>query len=127
MRRCAGGARPWCRSCLGDIPTPADAPPLVWALLGCWFILSFAGGKVIGSLIGDGSSVRERHRWQQQQAERQITWALQRQLWEMEQHIREEAMSDEDRQWHQRYRQREAEIQREARRRLGLPEGEADG
>jgi len=34
----------------GDIPTPADAPPLVWALLGCWFILSFTGGKVIGSL-----------------------------------------------------------------------------
>jgi len=85
----------------GDIPTPADAPPLVWALLGCWFILSFAGGKVIGSLIGDGSSVRERHRWQQEQAKRRAQWALQRQLWEMERHIREAAMSDEDRQWHQ--------------------------
>jgi hypothetical protein len=72
----------------GDIPTPADAPPLVWALLGGWFILSFAGGKVLGSLIGDGSSVRERHRWQQEQAERQAQWALQRQLWEMEWRLR---------------------------------------
>jgi hypothetical protein len=27
----------------------------------------------------------------------------------MERHIREEAMSDEDRQWHLQYRQREAE------------------
>ena len=85
----------------GDIPTPADAPPLAWALLGCWFLLSFAGERVIGSLSGDGSSVRERHRWQQEQAERRAQWALQRQLWEMERHIREAAMSDEDRQWHQ--------------------------
>ena len=61
------------------------------------------------------------------QAERQAQWALQRQLWEMERHIREEAMSDEDRQWHLQYGQREAEIQHEARRRLGLPEEEADG
>jgi hypothetical protein len=55
----------------GDIPTPANAPPLVWALLECWFILPLVGGKAIGSLICDGSSVRERRRWQQQQAERQ--------------------------------------------------------
>jgi hypothetical protein len=27
----------------GDIPTPADAPPLVWALLGCWLGLSYIG------------------------------------------------------------------------------------
>jgi hypothetical protein len=27
----------------GDIPTPADAPPLVWALLGCWFGLLYIG------------------------------------------------------------------------------------
>jgi hypothetical protein len=42
----------------GGVRTPADAPPFLWALLGCWVILSFAGGKMIGSLIGDGSSVR---------------------------------------------------------------------
>jgi hypothetical protein len=27
----------------GDIPTPANVPPLVWALLGCWFGLSYIG------------------------------------------------------------------------------------
>jgi hypothetical protein len=45
----------------------------------------------------------------------------------MERYIREDVMSDEDRQRHQRYRQREAEIRHEARRWLGLPEEEADG
>jgi serine phosphatase RsbU (regulator of sigma subunit) len=84
-------------------------------------------GRVIGSLISEGSVARERHHWQQEQAERQAQCAPQWQLWEMERHIREEAMSDEDRQRHQQYHQREAEIQREAQRRLGLPEEEADG
>jgi hypothetical protein len=53
----------------GHVPTSADALPLAWALLGCWFLLSFAGERVIGSPIDDGSSVRERHRWQIEQAE----------------------------------------------------------
>jgi hypothetical protein len=43
----------------------------------------------------------------------------------MEQQIREESLSEERRQWHQQYRQRQAEITREVRRRLGLAE-EAD-
>ena len=112
----------------GDIRTPTDAPPLVWALLGCWFILSFAGGKVIGSLIADGSSIRERHRWQQQQAERQAQWALQRQLWKMERHIRREPCRTKIANGNQSgIDQREAEIRREARRRLGLAEEEHDG
>jgi hypothetical protein len=54
----------------GDIPTLADAPPLVWALLAGWLVLSFAGGQVLGSLVGEGSSVRDRHRWEHEQAER---------------------------------------------------------
>jgi hypothetical protein len=45
----------------------------------------------------------------------------------MEQQIREEQMSEEEREWHRHYRERQAKIRREARRRLGLPEEEADG
>ena len=85
------------------------------ALLVVWVIVSAVGGMVIGLLITEGSSVRDRRRWQQEQAQR-------RQLWDMEQQIREENMSEEWRQWHQQYRQRQAEITREARRRLGLAE-----
>jgi hypothetical protein len=33
-----------------------------------------------------------------------------------------EGLPDEERRWHAQYRQRQAAIQREARRRLGLPE-----
>jgi hypothetical protein len=51
---------------------------------------------------------------------------LQRQLWDMEQQIREEQMSDEERAWHRQYRERQREIRREARRRLGLPEEGTD-
>ena len=58
-------------------------PPLMGALLVVWVIVSAVGGMVIGLLITEGSSVRDRRRWQQEQAQR-------RQLWDMEQQIREE-------------------------------------
>ena len=51
---------------------------------------------------------------------------VQAQLWEMEQSIREEAMPEEARAWHRQWRQQQAEIHREARRRLGLPEERDD-
>jgi len=51
-------------------------------------------------------------------------WELREQLREMEQAIREEAMSDEQREWWRQYREREAAIKQEARRRLGLPDEE---
>jgi hypothetical protein len=35
-------------------------------------------------------------------------------------------MSEEERDWHRQWRQQQAEITREARRRLGLPEEEHD-
>jgi hypothetical protein len=112
----------------GDIPTPADAPPFVWALLAGWLILSFAGGQVLGSLIGEGSSVRDRHRWAHEQAERERQWALQRQLRELERQIREERLPEEEREAIRERRRRDTEIRREARRRLGLPEeDEANG
>ena len=50
---------------------------------------------------------------------------VQEQLWEMEQSIREESMSEEWRDWHRQWRAQQAEIRREARRRLGLPEEES--
>ena len=96
----------------GGIPTPADAPPLVWALLAGWFILSFVGGRVLGSLIGEGSSVRDRHRWVHEQAERERQWALLRQLRELERQIREERLPDGER-----------EAIRERRRRAGAIAG----
>jgi len=67
---------------------------------------------------------REQRRWQQQNAERQRQWALQRQLCELEDQIREERLSEEEREWRRRYREERAEIKREARRRLGLPDEE---
>lgn len=69
---------------------------------------------VIWSVFGLLWHRRER-RWQREEMVR-------RQLSDMEQQIREEGMSEEWRQWHQAYRQRQAEITHEARRRLGLPE-----
>jgi hypothetical protein len=51
-------------------------------------------------------------------------WELQEQLREMEQAIREEAMSDEEREWWWEYRERQTAIRHEARRRLGLPDEE---
>jgi hypothetical protein len=49
---------------------------------------------------------------------------LRRQLFEMEQAIREEGLPDDVREELVRQRERQAEIRREARRRLGLPEEE---
>jgi hypothetical protein len=54
----------------GDIPTPADAPPLLWALLAGYIIFSLAGGQALASLCSEGSLVRDRHRWQREEAER---------------------------------------------------------
>jgi hypothetical protein len=42
----------------------------------------------------------------------------------MEQAIREEAMPEEERDWWRQYRERQAAIKQEARRRLGLPDEE---
>jgi type II secretory pathway pseudopilin PulG len=49
---------------------------------------------------------------------------VQAQIWDLERQIREEAMSEEERHLHRQWRQQQADIAREARRRLGLPEEE---
>jgi hypothetical protein len=50
--------------------------------------------------------------------------ALQAQLRQAEDEIREERLSDEEREWRRHYRKEQAEVKREARCRLGLPEKE---
>jgi hypothetical protein len=56
----------------------------------------------------------------------EFLWAVQAQVRKLEQQIREESMSEEWREWHRQWRAQQAEIHREARRRLGLPEEEPD-
>jgi len=51
-------------------------------------------------------------------------WELQQQIWDMEQQMREETLPDWQREAIQESRQQQADIAREARRRLGLPEEE---
>jgi high-affinity Fe2+/Pb2+ permease len=54
-----------------------------------------------------------------------IWWWLHRRderRWAVQAQIREESMSEEWREWHRQWRAQQAEIHREARRRLGLPE-----
>ena len=80
----------------------------------------FAGVALLLGVCVRGMVRDRRHRHQAQVLQRQ--WELQRQLWDMERQIREEHMADEEREWHRQYRARQAEITREARRRLGLPE-----
>lgn len=77
---------------------------------------------------------RAQRNWDRGEAERQHRFAeddrqqaLQQQLRELEQAIREETLPDWQREVIRERRQREAEITREARRRLGLPEEEHDG
>jgi hypothetical protein len=72
---------------------------------------------------------RAQRDWDRGEPERQRQWAeedrrqaLQQQLRELEEAIREEQLSDTEREWRRRYRAREAAITREARRRLGLSE-----
>jgi hypothetical protein len=99
----------------GEVPELAQAPPAMIMLLGGYVLLSFIGGVCIAGCIGEGQLARDRARWAR---EAEVC----RQLWELEQQIREEGLPDEERRWHAQYRQRQAAIQREARRRLGLPE-----
>jgi hypothetical protein len=72
-------------------------------------------------------SRRDLRRWDERHAAYLRAQELKRQLWEMEAQIREERLSEEEREWQRRSREEQAEIQREARRRLGLPEDEPRG
>jgi hypothetical protein len=99
------------RHLLGEVPDPAQAPPAMLVLVGGYLVLSWLGGTQIANWIGDGQSARDQARWAQEQDAR-------RRLWAMVQQIREERVR------RQQYREQQAAIRREARRRLGLPEDE---
>jgi hypothetical protein len=85
-------------------------------------VLWMMGGMLPWWLVAWRSMRRDRRHWQQKAAEDARQWALQRQLWDLEQQIWDEQLSEEE---HERRRQaqaRVAEVRREARQRLGLPE-----
>jgi hypothetical protein len=101
--------------------------------------LGAMAGVVIGVLPGlllnwglDWWANRRAQRaWDRGETERRRQWAeddrrqaLQHQLRDMEQAIREEQLSDAEREWRRQYQAREAAITQEARRRLGLPDEE---
>jgi len=59
---------------------------------------------------------RDLRRWDERHAAYTREHELTRQLWEMEAQIREERLSEEEREWRRRYREEEAEVKREAQR-----------
>jgi hypothetical protein len=63
---------------------------------------------------------RALRRWDERHAAYTREQELKHQLWELEAQIREERLSDGEREWRRRSREEQAEVRREARRRLGL-------
>lgn len=53
---------------------------LAWVMIG-WIVLSLAGGVGLALLIGEGSLVRDRYRWEREDAERQRLWEIRDRLW----------------------------------------------
>jgi hypothetical protein len=54
-------------------------------------------------------------------------WEMERQLRDLEAQIYEERLPEAEQERRRQFREAQAEVKREARRRLGLPEEEADG
>jgi hypothetical protein len=106
----------------GEVPDLAQAPPAMIMLLGGYVLLSFISGVLIADRVSEGQLARWRARWAHEEAERRRQWALQEQFRAMERQIREEQLPEQEREWHRQYQERQVEIRREARRRLGLPE-----
>jgi hypothetical protein len=92
-----------------------------------WASVMVAVGSWAGARWHDWWHGRPPHRGTDEASRVERQMAVQRQLWNMERQIREEQMSEEERAWHRRYRERQAAITQEARRRLGLPKEEDDG
>ena len=85
--------------------------------------LNFPLGIVLGCLAGS-VPVWGLIWWLMRRDERRILrrWEVERQLRAVEQAIREERLPEKEWVWLQPYREQQAEITREARRRLGLSE-----
>jgi hypothetical protein len=84
-------------------------------------LLIIAISVVIG--VGAILPIAVIQRWLRRREQRH--WEVHAQIREMEAAIREEQLSDEERAWRHQWRQQQAAIHQEARRRLGLPEEEA--
>ena len=101
------------------MPATCLSPPTIATYIALACVMVLVSGVALGLIwYLRHLERRDRQHWQRE-AE------LRRQLWELEQQIREEGLPDEVRRWHGRDRQRQAAITREARRRLGLPEEDA--
>jgi hypothetical protein len=68
-------------------------PGLAWVMIG-WVVLSLAGGVGVALLIGEGIMVRDRYRWDQEEATRKAQWARERQEWQRLQEIRDQLWLD---------------------------------
>jgi hypothetical protein len=113
-----------CIRLFGEVPDLAHAPPAMVMFLIGYVVFALIGGGLIAICINEGQHARWRARWAHEEEVRRHQWALREQLREMERQIREDQLPEQEREWHRQYRAREAEIKREARRRLGLPEEE---
>jgi hypothetical protein len=105
------------------IPANCLSPPTTTTYIALACIMVLVGALAFG-LIWYLRRL-ERRQWQhwQREAERwQREAELRHQLWELEQQIREEGLPEEERRRLEQYRQPQAAIKAEARRRLGLPE-----
>jgi len=84
----------------GDIPTPADAPPLVWALWGAGSSSRSPGERVIGSLMATAAASASAT-VHQEQAKPGPSGPCSGSSGRWNGTSREAAMSDRRRQWHQ--------------------------
>jgi hypothetical protein len=79
----------------GSVPESLSevTPGLAWVMMG-WVVLSLVGGGGLALLFGEGSLVRNRYRWDQEEATRKAQWARERQEWQRLQEIRDQLWLD---------------------------------
>jgi hypothetical protein len=91
-----------------------------WLAVGLHLLSHVAGGVMVGVLIMLPFVAITW--WFQRRDQR--SWVVHEQVMEMQQRLREEAMSEEWRDWHRQWQAQQVDIAHEAQRRLGLPEEE---
>lgn len=96
-----------------------DAQAVIAIAFGCLAGVALLWGVCVWVMVRD-------HRHLRRAQVDQRRWALQHQLWDVERQIWDESLSEDERE-RRHARCEAAAVRREARRRLGLPEEEADG
>lgn len=91
------------------------------ALVACWVVIVSIWAAIWVT------NRRDRRRWDERLMADRRRWELQRQFWQMEDHIRLESLPDWQRKAIEEADRKRAAMKREARRRLGLPEEESRG